>query len=442
MRRLKSYSRTSLRFASVGGQRVLNSYQQLRSLILKRLQRQDLADMFAIPEEDAEKHEFVWYTSLAGPIVAFSDLPAEERQAREAELQERLALVFGLAQQIRSEAPAARRSLEAEIIEAAGSLPDDSCKFMVGDQIVLAAWGANLVNTDRPPVDLLWHGRAPAPPAAGELDPAPPPAPGAAQATVVPPGVVLAGRSAPGARREWNWRGLLWLLPLLLLILLCVLLLRGGLFDSGGFNLANLWPFGTITGPGQDNVQRDGLRREIAELKKQLAEKLGSCPVPPGRQPAPPQQGVAPPPQGVVPPQQGTAPPGQELVIPPEAQARKDLSFLGGCWNAPEVAVTFNAGTPSEISEKAEAVLCFGADGKSGQRTIRNQRISCEGPLTAEFQGNDVRIAAPRMKCSNNAGFSEATIVCRPAGNQTICETSQPGVPRPVEITFTKRAAR
>ena len=425
MRRLKSYSRTSLRFASVGGQRVLNSYQQLRGLIVKRLQRQDLAYMFAIPEEDAEKHEFVWYTTLTGPIVAFSDLPAQEREAREAELQERLAAVFGLAQQIRAEAPAARRSLEAEIIEAAGSLPDDTCKFMVGDQPVLAAWGASLVNTDRQSVDLLWQGRVPVRPLVEEPAVAPPLATAVpASAGPTPSDMPPPARNDLAAKRTWDWRALLWLLPLLLLVLLGIMLWRGGLFDGGGLNLANLWPSGSITVPRKDDARGDGLRREIADLKKQLAEKLAACPAPPESRPA----------------QQGAAPPDQGIVIPPDAQARRDLSFLGGCWNAPDVAVTLNTGTANEVSDTAEAVLCFEPDGKTGRRTIRNARISCEGSLAADFQGSDVRIAAPTMSCSNNRNFSEATIVCRPAGNQTICEASQPGVPGPVEITFTKRA--
>ncbi len=433
MRRLKSYSRSSLRFASVSGQKVLNNHQQLRSLVLKRLQRSDVADLFSIPEEEAGKHEFVWYTNLAGTITPFEALPADQRPQREADLQAKLAALQGLAQQIRAESSPDRRSLEAEIIEAALNIPDDTCKFMVGEQPVLAAWGASLVNSNRAAVDVVWRGEVPQRPVA---------APGAAAAdaaAATSTEVAATGRPSLPPARTWSWarlRNVLWLIPILAGILVAILLNRLGPFDWG-IDFANLLPklpsWGTEStadagkGPTWDSdksVSPDAgkeadLRREIAELRRQLASRLDACPVPS---------------------RQGAVAPGQGLSIPSDALAKKDLSFLEGCWNAPSVAVTLNSNTPQQSNEEAEAVLCFARDGKSGQRTIRNDKIACEGPLTAELADDSVKITAPEAACRGIPSFVSATIVCRPKGTQTVCEVTQPGVPFPVNITFTRRA--
>lgn len=434
MRRLKSFSRTSLRFSSVSGQRVLSSHQQLRSLVLKRLKRRDIADLFSIPEEDSGKQEFVWYTDLPGKIVAFDALDPESRSRHEAELTERLSAVKELAKAIRSEAVADRRSLEAEIIDAAASVPDDSCKFVVGDQVVLAAWGSSLVSTERPPVDVVWTGQV--------AEVAPPEGPAESAAAPLPVASVPASPKVPQPRERLRFflglpTFLLWLggslLVLLLAILLALLLSRFGGWDFKGWSLP-WFSSGERAIETANATKEKELRNEIDTLKEQLEAKLQSCPVP-VPVPDPSRQGAAPP-TLQTPPVQTPAP---TLAIPSDAIARKDASFLAGCWNAPDVPVTFSVGTRLETSANAEAILCFKPDGKTGRRTIRTPTVTCEGPLSTEFQNGNVRIQAPRMTCSNKTTFSEATIVCRPRDSQTICEATQPGGSRPIEMTFTKR---
>lgn len=435
MRRLKSFSRTSLRFSSVSGQRVLSSYQQLRSLVLKRLKRRDIADLFSIPEEDPEKQEFVWYTDLPGKIVPFDALDPKSRSRCEAELTERLSALKELARAIRLEAVADRRSLEAEIIDAAASVPDDSCKFVVGEQVVLAAWGSSLVSTERAPVDVVWTGQVAevAPAAESPVESAE--APTLATASTAPVAPTLP--PPPRERRRFFLglpRFLLWLagilLVLLLAILLALLLSRGGGWDfKWGWSLP--WFSSEERAVETVNAAKEKeLRIEIDALKKQLEAKLQSCPVPDQSK------------QGALPQAPTPSPTPAEaptLAIPSDAIARKDASFLAGCWNAPDVPVTFAIGTRQETSANAEAILCFKPDGKTGQRTIRTPTVTCEGPLSTEFQNDNVRIQAPRMTCSNKSTFSEATIVCRPKGSQTICEATQPGGAGPIEMTFTKR---
>ncbi|MBM4209708.1 MAG: hypothetical protein FJ187_04010 [Gammaproteobacteria bacterium] len=411
---------------------MLNSYQQLRGLVLKRLQRPDIADLFSMPEEDSSKHEFVWYTNLAGTITPFDALPAEQRPQREADLQAKLAALQGLARQIRAEASSDRRSLEAEIIEAALNIPDDTCKFMVGEQPVLAAWGASPVNSNRAPVDVVWRAGVPQRPVA---------APGttvADGAAGVSTGAAPAARPEQAPARPWSWAWLryaLWLIPILAGILVAILLYRLGPLDRGidfasHFRLPS-WGSGSTVdagkGPTWDSRRaassevgkEDELRREIADLRRQLASRLDAC---------------------VAPPRQGGVAPGQGLSIPADALTKKDLSFLEGCWDAPSVTVT-KLGTPQETNEQAEAVLCFAGDGKSGQRTVRNVNLSCEGPLTAELADDGVTITAPEAACRGTIpSFVPAKIVCRLKGTQTDCEVTQSGVPYPVNVTFTRRA--
>jgi hypothetical protein len=230
-------------------------------------------------------------------------------------------------------------------------------------------------------------------------------------------------------------RHALWLIPILAGILVAILLYRLGPLDWR-IDFANLfrlpgwgsgstvdagkgptWDFGKVASPEAD--KEADLRREIADLRRQLASRLDAC---------------------VVPPRQGGVAPGQGLSIPSDALTKKDLSFLEGCWNAPSVTVSLNPGTSQETNEQAEAVLCFAGDGKSGQRTIRNDNLSCEGPLTAELAVDGVTITAPEAACRGIPPFVPATIVCRPKGTQTACEVTQSGVPYPVNITFTRRA--
>ena len=254
MRRLKSYSRISLRFISIGGQRVLHSHQQLRSLVLRRLQRPDVANLFSTPEEDTGKNEFIWYTSLPGTIIGFEALP---------------------------EAGADRRSLEAEILEAATTVPDDSCKFMVGSQPVLAAWGSTLAASSRSNVDVIWTAQASEPrpikasqPKASVLDTPPEEMPGHAA------GAGAAVRARGGSLTRL--RHFVWLLPLLAGLMLAVFAdkLVG---QNSNFELLRLFPSLSAPSAGGAIDQEADLRREVVDLEKKLVSRLDACPAPPTR---------------------------------------------------------------------------------------------------------------------------------------------------------------
>ena len=465
MRRLKSYSRISLRFISIGGQRVLHSHQQLRSLVLRRLQRPDVANLFSTPEEDTGKNEFIWYTSLPGTIIGFEALPADQRQRREAELQSHLDVLRGLAGQLRAEAGADRRSLEAEILEAATTVPDDSCKFMVGSQPVLAAWGSTLAASSRSNVDVIWTAQASEPrpikasqPKASVLDTPPEEMPGHAA------GAGAAVRARGGSLTRL--RHFVWLLPLLAGLMLAVFAdkLVG---QNSNFELLRLFPSLSAPSAGGAIDQEADLRREVVDLEKKLVSRLDACPAPPTRQgstapplPIPPQavekkeaprpsstREAAPPPSLLSPPPAlekkdasplpptRDGPTGPSLSIPPQALEKKDTSFLSGCWDAPAVPV----GSPNETPTPADVVLCFDAGGKTGKRTIRNAKMSCEGPLSASFTEKAVTIRAPPIQCTGGRAFSQATIVCVAEGSQTLCKVTQPSHQDPIDITFTKR---
>ena len=229
------------------------------------------------------------------------------------------------------------------------------------------------------------------------------------------------------ARRAINWRWLrgllIWLIPLILLVLAALFLFRFG-FPWPGFAVGSNLESSTlpvIAGPGEAGDA--GLRREIADLKRKLEEKLAAC---------------TPLKKSEIPSKAGKSE-GQSLAIPADAAAKKDLSSLSGCWNSPSVPVTFHVGSAKEESATAEVMLCFSSDGKTGKRSVKTAKISCEGLLTAAFQNENVAIDAPAMTCTDQSRFSGAAITCRPADADTACTFAQKNNPESVEITFTKR---
>ena len=73
--------------------------------------------------------------------------------------------------------------------------------------------------------------------------------------------------------------------------------------------------------------------------------------------------------------------------------------------------------------------MCFSSDGKTGKRSVKTAKISCEGLLTAAFQNENVAIDAPAMTCTDQSRFSGAAITCRPADADTACTFAQKNNP-------------
>jgi len=180
----------------VNGRVLSQAHEQIVGILRGRL-GQNHGDLLAQPRADASGG-ISWSTALAGAVTPAAQLPEDERHRLQQRAERITAEIRGLAQQMRSEGPAAQ--VVAQMLDGAVQTPPGEWLYSVGGKPVLAMWGHAAV------------GAAAAPVPAG-------PAMAGAAAPSAPPGVP-APPLPPGPGRPWG-RWLLWgLLALLLLALL------------------------------------------------------------------------------------------------------------------------------------------------------------------------------------------------------------------------------
>ncbi len=101
------------------------------------------ASVLALPVPGADGKTVDWYSDLAGQPAPLTSLPPERRAAAKAKLEDRLASMRRLADEL----PRLSRGSEpvARTLRAATHYPDDTHVYVIGDEPVLTLWGFVLV---------------------------------------------------------------------------------------------------------------------------------------------------------------------------------------------------------------------------------------------------------------------------------------------------------
>lgn len=146
----------SLRIArvDVSGYRLLSDdfagleglHRELQAVIRRHLPAVT-ASVLALPVPGTDGRTVDWYSDLAGQPVALPTLPAAQRAAARARLEDRLASLRRLADQL----PGRERGSEslAQALRSATLYPDDHHVYVIGDEPVITLWGFVLVKDRR-----------------------------------------------------------------------------------------------------------------------------------------------------------------------------------------------------------------------------------------------------------------------------------------------------
>lgn len=190
---------------SVNGRMLVASHEQIASILKSRLGHNH-GELLAQPRIGADG-DIAWSTGLQGAVLPASELPEDERALLQKRADRLRAEIHGLAEQMRSEGPAAQ--VVAQILDSALQVPPGAWLYSVGGKPVYVLWGHAATGAAEPPAPVP----APPPPR-----PAPSPVTADAPPSVPPP--------PPAGGPSWK-RWLPWtLLALLLLGLLLFALKR------------------------------------------------------------------------------------------------------------------------------------------------------------------------------------------------------------------------
>lgn len=137
---------------------------------------------------------------------------------------------------------------------------------------------------------------------------------------------------------------------------------------------------------------------------------------------------------------------GQQCLIPaldpnapltPEGWAAQDLRMLYGCWALDSTYRTRDVDSGA-IRTYAGWQMCFDAEGRGRQSMRSADGITCEGPVTAGFEGVGLSISeGGNLACGDGGFIHERQITCTaaPEGRAT-CATFQPETGGVADVGF------
>ncbi len=430
------------------GRPVIDSAPQLRATIRRQL-GEDVAAMLAVPQVNEAGDAVDWYAPGGTLVVPWSSAAADEREAMRVQMQAARERVIAhgasLAEQLRNR-PAASAAddfeVYARLLPLVMRIPDESHIYAVDGKPVLTFWG--FANPRQPDLDVIRDLRPPT--------------------AAVPP--VAAPAAAPlaavAAHRSWRW--LWWLLLPLFGLALLLFFLRScqpallpdalrpvlpdvalpgvsvpevkvpGVIVPGGMVSGGTVSGGTVVG---------GADAAAASPADAASSPQGETPVPPQADaaksdtPSSPQgdNAAATPPQPETPsspqddkagtPPQANAPDkGSPLIIPPQAAAANDPSFLNGKWNSTSGLMDGRTGLPVTMEQEFK-------NGKGKTTIRRGDGTVCVGTNTATMQGGKLVIVGDAdAKCSDGSHYGQTRVECQPGKDgRAVCAGKQANGP-------------
>lgn len=288
---------------------------QLLSVIRRRL-GDGPANLLAEPQLRESGDGIDWYAAHDGTVRRFTDLPDAEKAETLARVDEHLAAINGLGDQLEASETSDEARLIGQSLKLSTRRPSDDYIFLVDGQPVIAAWGYE------PDAFASLEGFAPSsvPVVARPVPPL------AAVFASAPAGMLPA---ALGWSRFWG--ALLFGLMFLILLLMASWLLRACAPVDPSLTVATIeTPAPPAPEPPPDptpvlkaslNDEQSAekkLRLELAALQDDLKQKVAMCkPIEPPKPPPPPIVAKAPPPPPPPPPQQQAAAPPPRPPAPP-----------------------------------------------------------------------------------------------------------------------------
>lgn len=160
------------------------------------------------------------------------------------------------------------------------------------------------------------------------------------------------------------------------------------------------------------SAESEQLRRNLDQLRRQLAA-APLCPTdPPPRQPEPPE-----------PPKRAQAP-----ALDEQAWQNRSVEALQGCWSLTSDYRLENVST-GVISTVTRWRVCFDAQGRGNQDIQLSNGAQCNAPLTATFPDSQtLQIIEQRgVACSDKTTIYKREIRCaRSSASSISCQTYQP----------------
>jgi hypothetical protein len=214
-----------------------------------------------------------------------------------------------------------------------------------------------------------------------------------------------------------------------------------------------------------EQEKEESLRRELADLRRRLEDRILECPrtpppppppepeakapkkeetetppptladlmpvtpdpdpepEPPAPKPKPEPEAPAPKPKPEPKPKAPVQKKGEDLKIPEEARKNKDMRFLEGCWNS-------DSGLVDSSGDPVIVTYCFDDKG-NGTRAINRQKKGdrCAGSVRARFDGSGkLLIDADGAACPRGSAFVPHRVECLPgAGGDARCNGRELG---------------
>jgi hypothetical protein len=477
------------------GVNMISRYYLFNQLISDELSP-DRAQLLAEPVKNADHNQINWYSNLTGQVVPYENLSQEDQRFAREVIEERKNELMELANKFQTSS-SRNRKLAGELLALILSHPEKYQVYMVGGRPVVAGWGLtpfdgahlNSANLTASLVELpestprLTENLTPISEETEPLEATP-----LEETTleeteplvVTPPLTVVYGQHS-------LWKLFLGLFLGFILLAIAFILLFPGLrifFDQ----LLNPPHLDAATFD-RNNVEEEGLRHQLDDLRKLYSTKLASCSLPKAL--TPPFESTEPPtekppkedpqaepkpieePKPELKPQEEPKPkedpkPKEEpmdeeepeleaepelepeskpknspLEIPAGAAEKNDFSFMEGCWESLSEGLSGRStGLPIEVK------YCFNSKGNAvvtlEETDAKNKYYqTCSTTAYATFSdGTLVVTQRGGLICpKDNSKYSQSNMVCYPKAkkdkNEVDCVIEQPGSPS-IDTTFNR----